>query len=477
MTRGDERDEPTAVSAEALHDAHAPALYRYAWSLLGDGGSGGSEDPVAESVYEGLVAGVVSFSSLTDPDDPGPWLYALVRSACQRRGLGRTHPYTGLATVAAEEPVARMFSRLPASQRELVELTLRHSLPTSAIARILDLEPGICGELSRTAIRRAAEELHQGSGTTPEPADGEDPEPNGPLWRAQVEGVTEALSLLCPPGPPPGLRERVLDVCGSPTSEAAAERRRVAALMRPLAADGYPVHRARTDGEAPAEALITEPAPNVPVSPKALPEDRLTTRDHPAYEGTRSLLPGPDHDPASDLLAERRRWPLPAVSGLAMVVIVLLLWWWAGAMGAPRTLIDAGPDGSPPNSESGEVEALSTASDGRPGGAPDPGTDPERSSTLPPDEPAGTGADPDEPPEEGEDHPEEGTEPAPGRTPGTPPDAPAPNPPPADEDEERPPSNEEPVEEDPEEEPGEETPVNGTGGFLDGLLGLLFGGG
>ncbi|MFD7369795.1 RNA polymerase sigma factor [Nocardiopsis alba] len=465
------------MSAEALHDAHAPALYRYAWSLLGDGGSGGSEDPVAESVYEGLVAGVVSFPSLTDPDDPGPWLYALVRSACQRRGLGRTHPYTGLATVATEEPVARMFSRLPASQRELVELTLRHSLPTSAIARILDLEPGICGELSRTAIRRAAEELHQGSGTTPEPAGGEDPEPNGPLWRAQVEGVTEALSLLCPPGPPPGLRERVLDVCGSPTSEAAAERRRVAALMRPLAADGYPVHRARTDGEAPAEALIAEPAPNVPVSPKALPEDRLTTRDHPAYEGTRSLLPGPDHDPASDLLAERRRWPLPAVSGLAMVVIVLLLWWWAGAMGAPRTLIDAGPDGSPPNSESGEVEALSTASDGRPGGAPDAGTDPERSSTLPPDEPAGTGADPDEPHEEGEDHPEEGTEPAPGRTPGTPPDVPAPNPPPADEDEERPPSNEEPVEEDPEEEPGEETPVNGTGGFLDGLLGLLFGGG
>src|SRR5699024_11274937 len=122
----------------------------------------GTSDPAAQAVNADLVADTLLEEERADPADLGPWLYALTRAACQRHGLTHTCPYGRLATVPAETPVAHMYSRLPASHRELVELTLRHALPTAAVARILSLDPRICGELARSAIRRAAEELREG---------------------------------------------------------------------------------------------------------------------------------------------------------------------------------------------------------------------------------------------------------------------------------------------------------------------------
>src|SRR5690606_5862837 len=100
-------------TVEALYDAFAPALYRYAWSLLGEGPG------AADAVHDGLVAARTLTGRPADPAERAPWLYALVRAAARRRGFALVSPYTRLATVPAEEPVARMFSRLPASHREL----------------------------------------------------------------------------------------------------------------------------------------------------------------------------------------------------------------------------------------------------------------------------------------------------------------------------------------------------------------------
>ncbi|MFD6952582.1 sigma-70 family RNA polymerase sigma factor [Nocardiopsis sp. NPDC060348] len=419
MTIRTEGDEAAAV--EALYDAFAPSLYRYAWSLLGD-----EEDQVAEAVHDGLVAGVVLDARRADPADRGPWLYALVRAACQRRGLAHVSPYTRLATVPAEEPVARMFSRLPASHRELVELHLRHALSPSAAARVLGLDPQICVELSRSAIRRAAESLEEVSGGpsassgAPEGADGPDDPDADPAEDAatpghtrrrarEIDRVSHALSLLRPPGPPPGLRERVVRTCLDP--ELGAARERVAAQMHPLTGEGYPLHRARVAGVPEEAAETADPGPEPP--PRALPGDRLTTRDHPVYEEAVAELAGPGTDPGEEDRPSRRRWPLPAVSGLATVVVAVGLWSWASAMGGPPTVIGIGPGETERNPLVSEMEAAATASDAKPEAGPT--TAPPAPATGPPEQPSPEASAVPAPEESTgrEDPAPEGTEPAP----------------------------------------------------------------
>ncbi len=476
MTRGNETDVPAVDTVEALHDTFAQSLYLYAWSLLGDpgryvdGAERSGEDPVTDAVHEALVAGSVLASELADPADRGPWLYALVRAACQRRGFAHTCPYARLATVPAELPVARMFSRLPASHRELVELNLRHALSTSAVARILGLEPRICGELSRSAIRRAAEGLEHAAPADP------DAESASAAWRNQVQQVSSALALLRPPGAPPGLRARVVHSCTSP--EAAVERARIVAAMRPLTADGYPIHRSRVPGPLVAEVPEADPTVEVPL-PRALPGDRLTTADHPVHNDARSPLPAPDHNPLDEITGpRRRRWPLPAVSGLATVAVAFGLWWWASAAGAPPTVIDAGPDVSGQRPGLSEVEVASTASDGKPGteqtghSASAEGSTVEGDGTDAPDgaQPSGPSSGPQDPEPDAQpgESSEEGASEGSGGEP-RPPEAPEGDPHPAPEDEEA-----------PENGPGDEGAGDGSGGsvgLLDGLLGLLFGSG
>ncbi|PDP85265.1 RNA polymerase subunit sigma-24 [Glycomyces fuscus] len=504
MTRGSEPGEPSAV--EALYDAFAPSLYRYAWSLLGE-----DTGQVAEAVHDGLVAGVVLDSRRADPADRGPWLYALVRAACQRRGLAQVSPYTRLATVPAEEPAARMFARLPASHRELVELNLRHVLPTSAVARVLGLDPQICGELSRSAIRRAFESLDERAPSSGGPGAGTgtgrarhrgapgggpgDPGARAPLetgppegggdtggpgtaaWRAQVHDVSHALALLRPPGPPPGLREAVVRTCADPGLAAARER--IAAQMHPLTGEGYPMHRSRAAGAVREhqEDGAFEPGPEAP--PRVLPGDRLTTRDHPVREEAVTPLAGPVANAGGGLdggrRPARRRWPLPAVSGLATVVLAVALWAWASAVGGPSTMIGAGPDENERGRLSPDVEATSTSADTKP--EAEPTVEPPAAPSERTEPEAATGPRQDDGGASGQQAPD----PAPERTPPAPPSGEVGPPPGAGEADGGPGtpegggSGDDGAPGDPPEEDGD-----GDGGdrnLLDGLLGLFFGGG
>lgn len=490
MTRGSETGEPERAAVEALYDAFAPPLYRYAWALLGD-----DPEQVAEAVHDGLVAGVALDARRSDPDDRGPWLYALVRSACQRRGLAHVSPYTRLATVPAEAPVARMFSRLPASHRELVELHLRHALSTSAGARVLGLDPVICGELTRSAVRRAAESLAEaeGAGEASGPragarregrhAAGADPRDGGEgdrdtagsaAWRAQVHRVSCALALLRPPGPPPGLRDRVLDTCLDPAL--AAVRDRVAASMRPLTGEGYPLHRSRVPGEP--EQTLVESGAGPEALPRALGGDRLTTADHPAHEESATPLPGPhaatgDDEPRHGRSA-LRRWPLPAVSGLATAAVAVALWSWAGAVSGPSTVIGAAPAESGHGPQVSDVETASTASDSKPEAEPTgppppvspapsaPGSAEQPADAVPGEEPTGDGA-----PDDGRQ------ELAPPRGEHGPPAEGAPD----DGSDEDGSEDDDAPGDPPEEDGSDDGGGGGGGGLFSGLLGLLFGGG
>ncbi|MEV6822179.1 sigma-70 family RNA polymerase sigma factor [Nocardiopsis dassonvillei] len=485
MTRGSEPGEPSTV--EALYDAFAPSLYRYAWSLLGEEDTG----QAAEAVHDGLVAGVVLDSRRADPADLGSWLYALVRSACQRRGLAHVSPYTRLATVPAEEPVARMFARLPASHRELVELNLRHALPTSAVARVLGLDPQICGELTRSAIRRAAENLdgRDGDHRVPDPRTprgagapdgaGDTGGPGTAAWRAQVYDVSQALALLRPPGPPPGLREAVVRTCTDPGLAAARER--IAAQMHPLTGEGYPMHRSRAAGAAEEGTEAAEPGSEAP--PRALPGDRLTTRDHPVRDEAVTPLAGPGSptgpddsgDGPDDRRTARRRWPMAAVSGLATVVLAVALWGWASAVGGPSTMIGAGPDEAERGPLVPQVETDATSADTKPEAGPT--AEPPAAPTGP----AEPGAETEPRQEDGDGSGHQAPDPAPERTTPAPPPQEASPPSGGQGPDGGPdaPGEEEPGDDDapggPPEEGGDDD--GGGTGLLDGLLGLLFGGG
>ena len=416
MTGDTERDEstPGAIAVAALYDAFAQPLYRYAWTLVGE--NDGTGDPAATAVHDALVAGTLLEEERADPADLGPWLYALTRAACQRHGLTHTCPYGRLATVPAETPVAHMYSRLPASHRELVELTLRHALPTAAVARILSLDPRICGELARSAIRRAAEELREGL----------DDKDGQPSWRAQLQEVSSALALLHPPGHPPGLRERVMRTCSDPAL--ATKRERIASSMGPLTAEGYPVHRARTDtaqeeeNSLPAEHVDERP-------PRVLSPDRITTADHPVHEEHRTTLDSP-HSALEDQLGHtRRRRMLPAVSGLLTVTLTVFLWIWSGSIGTPPTVIDTSPSESEHNPSEQGVEATSTAVDSKPAAQPSsepeaedadaPEQDPEASGGQTPNDQDETPSEPPDTPTEDHSTPETEEETPPTQEPST----------------------------------------------------------
>ncbi len=213
-----------------LYDTYAPQLYRYCWTLLGPDGAD-------EAVYETLLSAVQLFDHLEDHSDLRPWLFALARSASQRRGFSPASPYAQLATIPGERPVVEMALRLPPSQRELLELYLRHGLSPSQIARILGLDTDITGELCRAAVRRAAD-------VCTEQAPNDDHGTTGGSLLDHTD-VSELLALLEPPDPPEGLRDRVLRGCTDPLK--AAERQELGVAMAPLGGNGFPLHRDRSE--------------------------------------------------------------------------------------------------------------------------------------------------------------------------------------------------------------------------------------
>ncbi|MFC7327759.1 hypothetical protein [Marinactinospora rubrisoli] len=316
--------------------AFAPGLYQYCWSLLGPRIGGPSlADPAGEAVREALLAAGELVGRLGDHGDLRPWLFALARTACQRRGFARRTPYADLPAVESERPLVLTMPRLPPSYRELLELYLRHGLAPSQIAGILGLDAETAGELCRAAVRRAIDEL-AATASTPQ-------RPGATQW-ALVD-VVALLEAVAPPGPPDRLRQEILADWTAP--ECAGERRRLADLMRPLGLDGFPLHRSRagtgTDRPAAGEAARATEAGEAETL--ALPADRITTADTPAGdpdERVAEIAPEPD---GSAEEAERRRWAAPAVAGLATVVFALSLW-GVGALlaeGPSTTIAEVAP--------------------------------------------------------------------------------------------------------------------------------------
>lgn len=448
---------------QALYEAFAASLYRYSWSLLGEGGEGPEPDRAGAAVYEAFLAAVELSGELADPSEQRAWMFALTRAACQRRSFTQVSPYTRLSTVPAERPVVEMMSRLPASNRELLELQLRHGLSITQTAKVVGLDADICVELCRSAVRRAMDGLADRSVL--------------PAWTvlaeegglATAKPVAEVMALLRPPGPPPELRERVIEGCADPAL--AERRRRAGAAVLPLGIDGFPLHRTRRPvrdhGPAAGSADQDETAPPAPEtaeaagsgSTAALPPDRVTTADHTVTESghvAQLASEGPAEEPP------RRRWPLAAVSGVATVVLALTLWWAATFLGeAPGTRINAGPSDTGPRHAASEQVSSSSLSDGRPGA--DPGAESSVTAVQPLPSPAESAPEAGEADRSAARAPQEGEAADTGGSTAPAPEPEAEGPPPPTASAEG------------EAAPPKDTPDDDTGdGLLKGLFGLLF---
>ncbi|MFB9799733.1 RNA polymerase sigma factor, partial [Streptomonospora salina] len=220
---------------DRCYDLFAARIYRYCWSLLGPGGSGSEPDRAAAALHETFLAAAQRIDALRDDREFAAWLFALARTAARRRGFSPRSPYAQLATAEAEQAAVHLSLRMAPSNRELLELYLRHGLPAPLIARVLGLDAETAAELCRTAVLRAADHLTRYA-LAPDHTDGLGPD----------RGVRAVLADFEPPGPPPALREQVLEDCASPL--AAARRRAAAEAVDPLGSNGFPLHRNRKPG-------------------------------------------------------------------------------------------------------------------------------------------------------------------------------------------------------------------------------------
>ncbi|MBV2365918.1 RNA polymerase sigma factor [Streptomonospora nanhaiensis] len=395
---------PAAEMADALrrgtrhgwcYDLLATRLYRYCWSLLGPAEDPGAPDPAAEAVHEAFLAATHHIGALADDDDLVPWLFALVRAAARRRGFCAESPYARLPVMPRERAAVELSRLLPPSRRELLELYLRHNVPTAQIARVAGLGPDTAADLCRTAVLHAADLLvrHRLA-------------PGDAAGRGPDRGVRDVLALLEPPAPPRALRERVLHDCASPLK--GAERRAAADALAPLGADGFPLHRDRTaaaGAAAPAAAPAADGGEGADggdgarESAAALPRDRVTTRDVPVPARAEALArPAPDTDETGGGTARRRR-PRALTATVAAVAVVLCLW---GGVAAVRgggsdavtgARLPAPPGtGSPVDDGAGSADATAEPDTGP--GPPAPSSAPVPAETVAPPAPSAPAAEP-----------------------------------------------------------------------------------
>ncbi|PRY02091.1 sigma-70 family RNA polymerase sigma factor [Allonocardiopsis opalescens] len=307
---------------EDLYDKFGSQIYRYCWAMLGPSHfaaiDGDQLDGASSALRETFLAAVGHIGRLGDQTMLRPWLFALARTACLRRGFAERSPYAGLATIAAERPLVRALSVLSPSDRDVLELSARHRLAGEQLGKVLGLPAETADRLAAAALRRVSRELKAGGFPGLAEADLlSEPDPD------RLDDIVGLLDLLPPPRPPRALRSLVL--LASNDAGHAAERAAAAERVRPLGPDGFPLHLDRTEPPLPEEAADTGDLPAVPVVPA--PGD-LDADPWLAAEGAEppDLGGDPDDDRYAAPPPRRGRWTAPAAAGLLTVVAALGIW-------------------------------------------------------------------------------------------------------------------------------------------------------
>ena len=131
----------------AAYDNYAPGLYAYCRTLLSEPAD------AADAVQDTYVIAAAKLDGLREPDRLRPWLYAVARNECYRRlrARGLSAPLDAAVEVTSDEPdvelgpereelrglVVDALSGLNPSDREIIELNLRHVLDGEDLADAL----------------------------------------------------------------------------------------------------------------------------------------------------------------------------------------------------------------------------------------------------------------------------------------------------------------------------------------------------
>lgn len=140
------RADPAALGS--LYDQYADRLFSYAAKMLG------SRDRAADAVQDTMLLAYDRIGQLRDPNRLRPWLYAICRNECLRELRSQNReaeleraPETSesvdmdrdLSASEATEIVSEALVGLTDSDREVIELALRHNLEVAQVAAVLKM--------------------------------------------------------------------------------------------------------------------------------------------------------------------------------------------------------------------------------------------------------------------------------------------------------------------------------------------------
>lgn len=146
---------------QTLYEAHGPILLRYLRRMTGNTES--AEDLLQETFVQALRRE----DRLGDAVSPQAWLFAIARnlaiSSLRRRKPASRLPEDVPAVFREEDPRAEAMRaailKLPAAQREALELRLRDELSYEEIAQALDIPVGTVRSRLHHAVKTLRETI------------------------------------------------------------------------------------------------------------------------------------------------------------------------------------------------------------------------------------------------------------------------------------------------------------------------------
>jgi DNA-directed RNA polymerase specialized sigma24 family protein len=248
------------ASGAGAFDQYAYELYAYCRSQLAQ------EADAATAVQDTFIIVSAKLPVLRDPSRMRAWLFAIARSQCQGRvqgGGSQAADMTNYAEAFTASPqetqlssvVLTALGELKASEREVLELNVRHELDGADLADVLGVPRNRAESLAAEVRSRFETSVGALMAASPldEQSTGWTSLPDDTLTgrrSARDRSAAAMLGLLMLTAVPASLREDVTHLLTDPSPGPTAYRERVIRRSKSFRADGFPVQQGSPAGFA-----------------------------------------------------------------------------------------------------------------------------------------------------------------------------------------------------------------------------------